>query len=121
MSGAIPGTGNLRTLLRNMRKTEEAKKKPAKAAKSKLTAKDKKILESLGLSTKRITKATIKAEWRRKAKALPLPQRQLMMDQIHQGKTCGEVSRLAEVDLDTVLGLLDLNTDYIPILRTESR
>lgn len=118
---ATPGTGDLRTLLRNMRKAEEAKKKPAKVGKSKLTAKDKKILESLGLSTKRITKATIKAEWKRTAKALPLAQRQLILDLFRQGNNIGDVAAEARVDSDTVCGVLDLNTDYIPILRTESR
>lgn len=54
MSGAIPGSGNLRTLLRNVGMAEEAKKKPAKARKSKLTAKDKEIRERMGISTKRI-------------------------------------------------------------------
>ena len=86
-----------------------------------LTTRGKRLLESMGLSTKRITKATIRADWKRKAKALTLNHRQLILDLFRQGKTIGEVAKEAQVDYDTVCGVLDLNTDYIPILRSESR
>jgi len=121
MSGAEPGSGSLRTLLRNMPKAEKAKKQPSKKRKGALSAKDKALLESMGLPTKRITKATIKAEWRRKAKALPLATRQLILDLVWQGKTFGEIARQAGVDTDTIFGVMELNTDRIPVLRTESR
>ena len=73
--------------------------------------------KKLGLPPiRRITKATIKAEWKAKAKSLSLEHRQLILDLLHKGGlTFGEIANQAQVDTDTVLGVIELNTDYMDL------
>lgn len=55
-----------------------------------------------------------------KARALPKEERQRILDMIWEGHTFGSIVQLCEVDLETVIGLKELNTEYIPILRKET-
>ncbi|CAM3067440.1 hypothetical protein CFR75_14865 [Komagataeibacter xylinus] len=59
---------------------------------------------------KRITAATIKAGWKKKARALTQSQRQQALDMIRSGATIGSVREALEVDQDTVLGIIELCT-----------
>lgn len=93
-------------------------KKPKKMTLAELN----KALKMLGKPPmKRVTKATIKAARKKKAKALPLEHRQLILDLLHKDLTLGQVAEQGRVDRDTVLGVMELNTDQIPFLRKESR
>lgn len=84
-------------------------------------AEENKIRKKIGLpSRKRITRATIRAEWKAQAKALPHALRQDILNMLHAGSTYGDIVELTSVDLETVLGVEELNTAYIPYLRKET-
>ncbi|GAN95465.1 hypothetical protein Geu3261_0025_021 [Komagataeibacter europaeus NBRC 3261] len=59
---------------------------------------------------KRITAATIKARWKKKARALTQPQRQQALDMLRAGKSVKAIKETLNVDLDTVLGVVELCT-----------
>ncbi|WP_308721480.1 hypothetical protein [Komagataeibacter xylinus] len=59
---------------------------------------------------RRITAATIKAGWKKKARALTQPQRQQALDMIRSGATIGSVREALGMDQDTVLGIIELCT-----------
>ncbi|GCE89646.1 hypothetical protein MSKU15_1247 [Komagataeibacter diospyri] len=59
---------------------------------------------------KRITAATIKARWKKKARALTQPQRQQALDMLRAGKSLKVIQETLDVDLDTVLGIVELCT-----------
>jgi len=84
-------------------------------------AEENKIRKKMGLPPrKRITRATIRAEWKKQAKALPHELRQDILNMLRAGSTYGDIVELTSVDLETVLGVEDLNTAYIPYLRKET-
>ncbi|AQU87382.1 hypothetical protein B0W47_07745 [Komagataeibacter nataicola] len=64
----------------------------------------------LPVRRKRITAATIKAGWKKKARALTQPQRQQAFDMLRSGATIGSVQETLEIDTGTVLGILELCT-----------
>ncbi|GBQ45932.1 hypothetical protein ACM0P6_04085 [Komagataeibacter sucrofermentans] len=64
----------------------------------------------LPVRRKRITAATIKAGWKKKARALTQPQRQQALDMLRSGATIGSVQETLEIDTGTVLGILELCT-----------
>ena len=59
---------------------------------------------------KRITTATIKARWKKKARALTQPQRQQVLDMLRAGKSVTVIKETLDMDLDTVLGIAELCT-----------
>lgn len=84
-------------------------------------AEENKLRKKIGLPpTKRITRATIRAKWKNQAKALPHELRQDILNMLRAGSTYGDIVELTSVDLDTVLGVEELNTAYIPYLRKET-
>ncbi len=96
------------------------KSKPKKQKRMTL-AEDNKLRKKMGLPpVKRITVATIKAEWKKKAKALPKEQRQRVLDMLWEKMTYQDVAESNQIDFETVMGVVELNTEYIPILRKET-
>jgi len=84
-------------------------------------AEQNKLRKKMGLPPiKRITRATIRAEWKAQAKALPRELKQDILNMLRAGSTYGDIVELTSVDLETVLGVEELNTAYIPYLRKES-
>jgi len=84
-------------------------------------AEQNKLRKKMGLPPiKRITRATIRAKWKAQAKALPHELRQDILNMLRAGSTYGDIVELTLVDLETVLGVEELNTAYIPYLRKES-
>lgn len=83
---------------------------------------ENKLCKELGLEPRkrRVTLATLKAEWKRLAKALPKEQRQRILDLIWSRYSFGEIAERESIDTVTVAGVHELNTEYIPILRKES-
>lgn len=59
---------------------------------------------------KRVTAATIKARWKKKARALTQIQRQQALDMLRAGKSVKAIKEVLVVDLDTVLGIIELCT-----------
>lgn len=59
---------------------------------------------------KRVTAATIKARWKKKARALTQIQRQQALDMLRAGKSVKAIKEVLDVDLDTVLGIIELCT-----------
>lgn len=96
------------------------KSKPKKQKRMTM-AEENKLRKKMGLPPrKRITIATIKKEFKDKARALPKEQRQRMLDLIWEGHTYESIMQLCEVDMETVIGLQELNTEYRPFLRKET-
>jgi len=85
-------------------------------------AEENEIRKDLGLEPRkrRLTMATLKAEWKRNAKALPKEQRQRILDMIWSGISFGKIAEQEGIDTPTVAGVFELNTIYLPRLRTET-
>jgi len=84
-------------------------------------AEENKLRKKMGLPpVKRITIATVKAEWKKKAKALPKEQRQRILDAIWAKVSPSEIAEQEGVDWQAVYGVQELNTRYLPYLLTET-
>jgi hypothetical protein len=96
---------------------------PKKKKKKMTFAEADKLFQKLGLPPllpKRITLATVRAELKRKARVLPLAQRQLVLDLFRKGLTLREVAEQARVTVEEAQGVLELNIYTVKMLRTES-
>jgi hypothetical protein len=92
-------------------------KKPKKMT----LAEENKLRKELGLEPrKRFSVATVKARWKRAAKALPKDQRQRILDLIWARVPFGAIAEREHVDKDAVLGVYELNTYSISALNTET-
>jgi hypothetical protein len=67
-----------------------------------------------------ITAADIQAQWRAKAEALPKETRQMFMNGIHQGLTIGQARDMVGIDLDTAMGIMEMNIESLLVLKRVS-
>jgi len=58
---------------------------------------------------RKITRATIKAQWRKASALCSQQQRRQFMQAIHQGKTIGEASAAAGMSFEAAIGTLNRN------------
>lgn len=85
-------------------------------------AEENRLRKKAGLPPrKRITIATIKAELKKKAKALPKEQRQRILDKLWDCLPFGAIAQEEGVDTQTVCGVMELNTYTVKRMHRETR
>lgn len=68
----------------------------------------------------RITRTLPRPSPESQAMALPQPVRQACLDLVRSGKTIGEVRAITCLSLDQVIGVINVNTQTVQILREVS-